>query len=289
VGRGGPGFFSAVGSRPGALGVSAGALGLLREVTLMKRKRQAARGVRSRVGFYVLAGTAMAVCLACFTDDGLAASANKGRSIASPWYIHYDCNYFAPNSAYASTEAGQTVEFLGSPVEAQLVALDMEAPTDPSQFILLQPPGVIADGTATQRVAVTLLLGPGSEPFVIDSFFDITYQVVDHGEHMLGPYVAEILSMTLTGHHPVYGDIVLRESPTLASTGELNVVKTTADMKPVLQQSYLDLFLELSIGGGEFVPASDAFRIGYVVPEPGTVGLALVAAAWVGAMRRRRR
>lgn len=249
----------------------------------MRRKQQ--RNSSSRAALAAVAG-AVVVAASFLTSDGWAA-AGKGRIIGSSWGRTYDCNFFTPNSEYGSTAAGQTAPFPGSPIDALLTALNMKAPTDPSQFILLQPPGTIANGTATQPVRAELLLGPGSEPFVIDSFFDITYQVADHGEHMLGPYVAEMLSMTLTGHHPVYGDVVLRESPTLASVGELNIVKTDADMKPLFQQSFFDVFVELSIGGGPFVPASNPFRIGYI-PEPGTAGLMAIAIACFGIIRRRK-
>jgi hypothetical protein len=83
--------------------------------------------------------------------------------------------------------------------------------------------------------------------------------------------------------------MILRESPTLASTGQHTL--TTLPDGSFQIDSFFDVFTEISLdGGGTFYPADAPLRMTLtgVTPEPTTVSLALVAAAGCALVRRRR-
>jgi hypothetical protein len=88
---------------------------------------------------------------------------------------------------------------------------------------------------------------------------------------------------------------MLRESPTLASTGEhsLSISPPMGGMPGMLKiDSFFDVFTELSLDGGfTWHQASGPFRmtITNITPEPGTVTLALIVMAAAALAERRRR
>ena len=101
--------------------------------------------------------------------------------------------------------------------------------------------------------------------------------------------------MELTGNVPGIGQVMLRDSPTLPSTGEhtLSPMAPMGGMPGMLKiDSFFDVFTELSLDGGmTWHEASGPLRmtITNITPEPGTAGLALLGAAVLGTRRRRRR
>jgi hypothetical protein len=109
-----------------------------------------------------------------------------------------------------------------------------------------------------------------------------------------GTWQTELLSLDLTGQFPGPGgptSAILRESPTLASLGQ-HVLTPLPDGSLHID-SYVDVFLELSLDGGPFVPADGPVRLDIlaVVPEAsqvlalGTLTMVPLLSAW---WRRRR-
>ena len=97
----------------------------------------------------------------------------------------------------------------------------------------------------------------------------------------LHAYSTEMLSLNLGG---LPFGAMIRESPTLASTGGHAIM----DTPPTFQiDSFFDVFTELSLdGGATWIPATGAVHI--VNPEPGSLALLASAAAPLICRRRRR-
>lgn len=98
-----------------------------------------------------------------------------------------------------------------------------------------------------------------------------------------GTFQTEIVSMSLTGD--VGGTPVeLRQSPTLASIGQTTITDVGGGMYDI--ESFFDVFVELSVdGGNSFVGGSDFKRM-VLVPEPAT--LCLLGLGALSLLRKRR-
>lgn len=144
-------------------------------------------------------------------------------------------------------------------------------------------------------VFVELEIGPGSEPFVIDSFFDITYRIGGAdgggGGGGGGSWPIEILAMNIVGNDPTLGKALMRESPTQASTGHYALTPLGGGLTGYSVDSFFDVFVELSLDDGfTWRQADGPFRINLTsVPEPAVVALAMMGVAGVLALVRRRR
>ena len=135
--------------------------------------------------------------------------------------------------------------------------------------------------------------------FVFDSHYDINYRaVVSFGlepphpivgignAHAVGRapgsgwpieplvYQTELVSLNLFGLSPI-PEAMIRESPTLSSTG-VTVVEDICPLclgpLPILRiSSFFDVFSEVTLGGGDWSPASSAIRA-VQYPTPTTPG-----------------
>jgi hypothetical protein len=104
-----------------------------------------------------------------------------------------------------------------------------------------------------------------------------------------GTFNTELLSMSLTGSS-AYGPFMIRESPTLASTGQTTITSLGGGQYQI--HSFFDVFTELSLDGGQtWMPSAGSSHVTLEpVPEPSGIGL-LVAGiiSWSGFRRHRRR
>jgi hypothetical protein len=97
-----------------------------------------------------------------------------------------------------------------------------------------------------------------------------------------GVFPAEMLELNLSGS-TILGPYMIRESPTLASTG----LTTISDLGGGLYHidSFFDVFTELSIDGGQsWIPSDSSTRL-TLLPEPGVMGMIV---AVLGLISRRR-
>ena len=109
-----------------------------------------------------------------------------------------------------------------------------------------------------------------------------------------GTWQTELLGLEITAQlNGPSGPIaaIIRESPTLVSPGQHTL--TPLPDGGVLIDSFFDVFFELSLDGGPFVPANSPVRLDItdIVPEPATVvmlGIAIAGLSTVTGCRQRR-
>jgi len=203
---------------------------------------------------------------------------------AVPTFISFDSRLPNPDQPYiAEGNAG-----FGNAVISGLTIWA----TNPSQLDFPSPtPGGDYEFDSTFDVAFSSYFGIGLAPPV---------PLSGHGSaHVTGMaqggfepsylFITELVALNLMGTSP-YGDFMLRESPTLQSSG----VTTThgacygacpAVVLPIQVSSFFDVFAEISLdGGATWTPSDASFRI-VQTPEPASVGLLLVGALIFGTRR----
>jgi len=98
-----------------------------------------------------------------------------------------------------------------------------------------------------------------------------------------GTFQTEMLSMDLSGNSP-FGPFMIRESPTLASTGQTSITEIGGGLYHI--DSFFDVFTELSLDGGQTwmpdVQGPARVTLGPRIPEPAS--MCLLAFGLFGAM-----
>jgi hypothetical protein len=103
--------------------------------------------------------------------------------------------------------------------------------------------------------------------------------------NIIGTFNTEMLSMDLAGTS-AYGPYMIRESPTLASTGQTTITDIGGGLYHI--DSFFDVFTELSLdGGATWIPDSAGPERLTLMPEPGSM-MMLVLFGGVLAIRRAR-
>lgn len=100
-----------------------------------------------------------------------------------------------------------------------------------------------------------------------------------------GDFSVEMIDMLLTGTF-MGMNVQIRESPTLPSMGQTSIQPAGGGMYVI--DSFFDVFTELSINGGPWIPSDGSTHVD-LVPEPASivlVGLAFLV-GWAGLVRRR--
>lgn len=101
--------------------------------------------------------------------------------------------------------------------------------------------------------------------------------------NVTGTFQTEMLTLNLTG-----GGVIIRESPTLASTGQTTIANIGGGQFQI--DSFFDIFTELSLDNGQtWIPSEGSTRVNLTaIPEPGAGSLAGIALAMIVLLRAKR-
>jgi hypothetical protein len=123
------------------------------------------------------------------------------------------------------------------------------------------------------------LAPPGGAPVIYDAPSQQTMRLngLPPGTPYPHTYPTEMLQLDLSGGNLPPG-VRLRESPTLASTGQTTISDAGGGLYHI--DSFFDVFTELSLDGGQtWTPSDSAMHVvGNNTPEPSSVMLALLGA-----------
>lgn len=175
---------------------------------------------------------------------------------------------------------------LDRPAESPVIVPEVTFPVSGSDIQYQSVHGAVPGEAAAKIVQLDLhvsdpngpvLVPPGDDGVMFDSFFDVfvTVEVNDTSYRIRQDRVpmtlgiapadgeqqqtwdTEILSMSLRADLPGLGQVVIRESPSSASTGHLTIDSLGQDGYAV--DSFFDIWTEISLDGGRtFVPATPA-------------------------------
>jgi hypothetical protein len=131
---------------------------------------------------------------------------------------------------------------------------------------------------------------PGIYVGHVQLYGPVSVLIKDYHVGDLGAFQTEMLSMTLS--NPVLPGILVRESPTLASTGSTSISSDpSVGAGNVRIGSFFDIFTELSLDGGQNWQAqtNGAARVTLQsnIPEPATLSLFAAGLGLLGLRRRK--
>ncbi len=204
--------------------------------------------------------------------------ASTSHAIVTPNRFH---EFPIPGSVYESL--GGT-SFPNSTVPVEILSMDLVGLASPGDSVALPLPGETFQVDSFFDVFTELRVGPNI--FMVDSFFDVTFEI--SGRSAAGSWDTEIVAMSLKGE--VGGiPVEIRESPRMKSMGQHRIGVLNDHAFHV--NSFFDIYTELSIGGGPFIPAASSMplQLTRIVPEPSGALLMLFGLVGQGIAVRRRR
>ena len=238
-------------------------------------------------------GGTLVFCSLFFTAEssGKGSATLRNVGLASINYAD-DKRVILPNSQYVQPFSDDGVSFSTSPLAVTLADLTLHGPDDTSSLPDLPAPGTSVDATPIVKFSADLLMGPSSTPVNIHGQADLTLRVtnLNPAPTLEGNYDLEVLNLMLSGVDPKFGNIQLRESPTLKSSGKYQI-SLSPDGTALQFGSFFDVFFEVSVAGGPFFAADAPFHLVFSdpAPEPATIVMASIGAAGLGAILWRRR
>jgi hypothetical protein len=223
---------------------------------------------------------------------GLAVVGVVSSAAAEPTFISFDTRLPNPDRPYVKTSG--TVVY-----DSPAIAEFRFWPTNPSQ---LNAPTLATGGysfDSTFDVAFKAEMSFGLEPFHTVSGVGTAHArgFAPGGSEPVYVFNTELLALDLVGTSPVRGGFMLRESPTLDSTGITHVEGACYDpvcpavVNPLRISSYFDVFTEISTNSGiSWTPARDNEAMHVVqLPEPasGILTAGALGICWAAVRRRR--
>jgi hypothetical protein len=230
--------------------------------------------------------------LVCLMLSALAALAVCSQALAHPGGVNApsaalppivpDNEYLAPSDVHARY-AGPALEIVLSRLEHQPFA---------GQPPFFGPDGERHHFESEARGDVSVNGSPDA-PFSLTGPVD-TVAIGRCPSCTTGTFDTEMLQMSLQGNTP-FGPVMIRESPTRASTGKTTITDLGGGMYHI--DSFFDVFTELSVdGGASWLPSnmgsdgqSHPTRV-YLggIPEPASIALVMIGLLGACGFTRRR-
>jgi hypothetical protein len=212
-------------------------------------------------------------------------------SLAEPTFISFDPRLPNPDRPYVKTSG--TVVY-----DSPAIARFEFWATNPSQLDTPSPGPGGYSFDSTFDVAFKAEMSFALEPFHTVSGVGTARArgFAPGGSEPFFVFDTELLMLDLVGTSPIRGNFMLRESPTLSSTGVTRVeggcynAVCPAVVLPMRISSFFDVFTEISTNGGvSWTPARDNEAMHVVqLPEPASTGLVACAlSACLATFRRR--
>ena len=147
------------------------------------------------------------------------------------------------------------------------------------------PPGPSPGATSTENFGSMVYFLVNGNPFFAPAQVSVALDLVS----VNGPvrvFDTEMLQLDIAGGTQPAG-VMIRESPTLASTGETTITDIGGGLFQI--HSFFDVFTELSLDGGStWTPGAQPGHV-VLVAEPTPLALLLLGAGLIGWRTRRRR
>jgi hypothetical protein len=124
-------------------------------------------------------------------------------------------------------------------------------------------------------------------PFTLSGVPNTTSVRITGTMGLPGDYSTEMVGLNLTAYTP-FGTVMIRESPTLASTGHTTLTPVLGGYQI---DSFFDIYTELSLDDGmTWMPADSVERVDYTcIPEPPSTALLAIGMTGLLLMYRRSR
>ncbi|MFI5378505.1 MAG: PEP-CTERM sorting domain-containing protein [Tepidisphaerales bacterium] len=212
------------------------------------------------------------ICLYAIALLGLTGSAGAGLITTDP-------SLPPPAGVYASGAGGQIT--YNVPGFGPIVLSDISL----TGFTGIVHTNVPPDEREQYNATLTGTATAGASTFPFSSSGPVTTMAYGKSGQVTGTFQTEMLQLSLSGTTPL-GSAMIRESPTLASTGQTTIADVGGGLFRI--DSFFDVFTELSVdGGATWIPAQGTATPLTLLPEPGV--LSLLGFAALGLLGRRRR
>jgi hypothetical protein len=260
----------------------------------MKRKHCQPSSMRPRAGSISWPRVILSGIISAALAFAFFGFAGDGANTAKAAVACCDC-YYCDWLSFTHYQSISGITFPGTPGPTTLTNLQLTGPNNKAGTA--PPPAAGASTQVDSLVDIVANVSRSGAPSDhIDEVVDVTLNISNPnspGGTSL-PYDLEILQLAVKGMPTgISGPppLSLRESPTLASTGQYSVTPIAGSDKFNVT-SFFDVFTELSLdGGATYYPAAASMRLALtsIVPEPGSIVLAVVGLGGVGIICRRSR
>jgi hypothetical protein len=200
--------------------------------------------------------------------------------------IAADEHFFPSNLMRPPTGVYASPDVIFYPYGPGIVIMNFTISHPTASFL---PPALFTSSTHTFGVIVSadMSVDGGANWFAVGASANETINSFHYSDAGgVGYFSEEIYSLNVSGYTP-YGPMMIRESPTLASTGQATIEPDNGGYQI---SSFFDIFFELSLDGGQtWMPNPEGPIHAELIPEPSAFVALFAGIAGLAGFRRFRR